>query len=146
MLSGCAKQYRHNLRLWGNRGGNNEANIALTSSGPHRFFILVSNFTPCFNGDMKQKPKLNNADIELLKKTFATRQEIQENFATREEIQQSFATKEDLDDAKQEILSSQEKFRSDFFEKIDPILKEVTTNREERTIINHRLEKLENVI
>ncbi len=95
---------------------------------------------------MKQKPKLNNADIELLKKTFATRQEIQENFATREEIQQSFATKEDLDDAKQEILSSQEKFRSDFFEKIDPILKEVTTNREERTIINHRLEKLENVI
>ena len=82
---------------------------------------------------MKQKPTLNVADIELLKKTFAT----------KEEMRLGFASKADLDEAKQEILENQQKFRSDFFEKIDPILKEVSTNRDERIIINHRLEKLE---
>ena len=47
---------------------------------------------------------------------------------------------EDLrEDIKQEIQQS----KSDIFDKIDPILKEVMANREERTIINHRLTKLE---
>jgi len=37
------------------------------------------------------------------------------------------------------------KLRSDFFEKIDPILKEVVTAREERPLIENRLEVLEEI-
>lgn len=37
------------------------------------------------------------------------------------------------------------KLKSDFLEKIDPILKEVKTAREERTLIESRLEALENI-
>lgn len=36
-------------------------------------------------------------------------------------------------------------FKSEFFEKIDPILKEVTTAREDRTLVENRLEKLEEI-
>jgi tryptophanyl-tRNA synthetase len=36
-------------------------------------------------------------------------------------------------------------FKSDLYEKIDPILKEVTTAREERPLIENRLEKLEEI-
>ena len=38
-----------------------------------------------------------------------------------------------------------EEFRSDFFEKIDPVLKEVMASREERALIENRLEKLESI-
>jgi len=37
------------------------------------------------------------------------------------------------------------KFKSDFFDKVDPILKEVVTSRDERTVSNKRLEKLEEI-
>jgi hypothetical protein len=36
-------------------------------------------------------------------------------------------------------------FESEFFEKIDPILKEITTAREERLLIENRLEALEDI-
>lgn len=36
-----------------------------------------------------------------------------------------------------------EEFKSEFFEKIDPILTEVTTARDERVLIENRVEKLE---
>src|SRR3990170_7411079 len=42
----------------------------------------------------KQKATLNQADISLLKKTFATKQDLQ-SFATKKDLQ-SFATKKDL--------------------------------------------------
>jgi hypothetical protein len=43
-----------------------------------------------------------------------------------------FVTKEDLTEG----LSS---FKSELFEKIDPILKEVVASREERVIIDHKI-------
>jgi hypothetical protein len=59
--------------------------------------------------------------------------------------------KEEVDESLEEKLDEQElkfekkltEFKSDFFEKIDPILKEVTTAREERPIFETRLEVLE---
>lgn len=55
-----------------------------------------------------------------------------------------------VDDNNQKIEQMFIKFRSDFYDKIDPILKEVVASREERTIVaeklsNHedRIEKLE---
>lgn len=91
---------------------------------------------------MKVKPVLGQADIDLLKKTFAPRQEMYDEIDKRTRIR--------IEAAKEEIIEKNEdsilKLKSDLFGKIDPVLKEVTTNREERTIINHRLEKLENVI
>jgi hypothetical protein len=35
--------------------------------------------------------------------------------------------------------------KSEFFERIDPILKEVTTAREDRTLVENRLEALEEI-
>ena len=56
---------------------------------------------------------------------------------------------EEMDSQKQDILEEMDnKFqnlKSDFFEKIDPILKEVTTAREERPLIENRLEALEEI-
>jgi len=49
---------------------------------------------------------------------------------------------EELDEKLEEKLS---KLKSDFFERIDPILKEVTTAREERPLIENRLEALEEI-
>ena len=54
-----------------------------------------------------------------------------------------------LENQKEDILGEIEnkltQLKSDFFEKIDPILKEVTTAREERPLIENRLEKLEEI-
>ena len=44
-----------------------------------------------------------------------------------EYLKEVFATKADL-----------QQFKSDFFDKIDPVLKEIMDNREERTILAHR--------
>jgi hypothetical protein len=52
----------------------------------------------------------------------------------KEELKQDFPTKEDFQD-----------FKSEFFDKIDPILKEVTTARGERTLLENRVEKLEDI-
>lgn len=49
---------------------------------------------------------------------------------------------EELDDKLDNKLT---KLKSDFFERVDPILKEVTTAREERPLIENRLEALENI-
>jgi len=54
-----------------------------------------------------------------------------------------------MDNQKEEILDQIDnkltKLRSDFFEKVDPILKEVVTAREERPLIENRLEALEEI-
>ena len=44
-----------------------------------------------------------------------------------EYLKEVFATKADL-----------QQFKSDFFDKIDPVLKEIVDSREERTILAHR--------
>ena len=52
----------------------------------------------------------------------------------------------------EELVNQEEKFekkltevKSEFFEKVDPILKEVVTAREERPLIENRLEALEQI-
>ena len=59
--------------------------------------------------------------------------------------------KEEVDTSLDEKLDTQElkfeqklsEFKSDFFEKVDPVLKEVVTAREERPLIENRLEAIE---
>jgi len=50
-----------------------------------------------------------------------------------------------LDDNEEMYEKKLTKFKSEFFEKIDPILKEVTTAREERPLIENRIEALEEI-
>ena len=57
-----------------------------------------------------------------------------------------------LDEQEQQFEGKLTEFKSEFFDKIDPVLKEVTASREERTlqsdrISNHedRIEKLEKI-
>ena len=52
---------------------------------------------------------------------------------------------EELDNQEQKFEDKLTEFKIDFFEKVDPILKEVTTAREERPLIENRLEKLERI-
>ena len=49
------------------------------------------------------------------------------------------------DEILEEIDTRLIKLKSDFYEKIDPILKEVTTAREERVLIENRIEGLEEI-
>ncbi len=52
---------------------------------------------------------------------------------------------EELDNQELKFEKKLTKFKSEFFEKVDPILKEVTTAREERPLIENRLEALEEI-
>lgn len=47
------------------------------------------------------------------------------------------------EDLEERLTQKIQQSKSDILDAIDPILKEVMANREERTIINHRLTKLE---
>ena len=59
---------------------------------------------------------------------------------TKKDLQEIDRRLEDrFESFKDEIFEALEKVRSEFFEKIDPILKEVLASREEREIINHRV-------
>jgi len=59
---------------------------------------------------------------------------------TKKDLQEIDRRLEDrFESFRDEIFGAFEKFRSEFFEKIDPILKEVLASREEREIINHRV-------
>lgn len=83
----------------------------------------------------KSKPTLNEADLKLLEEKFLTKED-GKNFATKNYVTNA------VDEAKEEILEEQRKFRSEFFDRIDPILKEVVANREERTIMAHYITEL----
>lgn len=50
-----------------------------------------------------------------------------------------------IDDQEQKFEAKLTEFKSEFFKKIDPILKEVTTAREERPLIENRIEALEEI-
>jgi len=50
-----------------------------------------------------------------------------------------------LDDNEEKYEKKLTEFKSEFFEKVDPILKEVTTAREERPLIENRIEALEDI-
>ncbi len=77
----------------------------------------------CFNKNMKRNSSLSSKDIELLKTLFPTKSE--------------------MVDMKEEILESQNTFKNEFFERIDPVLKEVNASREEREIVAGKLSELE---
>lgn len=50
-----------------------------------------------------------------------------------------------MDELEQKFEKKLVEFKSEFFEKIDPVLKEVVTAREERPLIENRIEKLEEI-
>lgn len=50
-----------------------------------------------------------------------------------------------LDDEEEKFEAKIVEIKSEFFEKVDPILKEVTTAREERPLLENRLEALEEI-
>lgn len=52
---------------------------------------------------------------------------------------------EKLDEQEDKFEKKLTEIKSEFFEKIDPILKEVTTAREERPLLENRLEALEEI-
>jgi len=52
---------------------------------------------------------------------------------------------EKLDKQEEKFEAKLTEFKSDFFEKIDPILKEVVTTREESPLVENRLEALEEI-
>jgi len=51
--------------------------------------------------------------------------------------------KEELGNQEQKFEEKISEVKSDFIEKIDPILKEIVTSREERPLIENRIEELE---
>ena len=50
-----------------------------------------------------------------------------------------------VEDVEEKFENKLTEFKSDFFNKIDPVLKEVTTAQEERPLIESRLEALEEI-
>ncbi len=101
-----------------------------------------------------KKGVLTEADIKALQKYFATKDDLN-RFATKDDLDK-YATKNyldtKLDQQKDGIVDEFKKFRSNFYDKIDPILKEVLASREERTIraeqhrrSQDRIEKLERI-
>ena len=54
-------------------------------------------------------------------------------------------TSEDLNQIKEILDEKLTNLKSEFFERIDPILKEVVTSREERPLVISRIEKIEKI-
>ena len=107
---------------------------------------------------------ITNNDIIKLKSVFATKKDLQrfatkqdlEKFATKDDLKmyatkddlkmhatkddlKMYATKDDLIDFKDEILKLLTKFRSDMYDKLDGILKEIVASRQEQTILSHKV-------
>ena len=103
---------------------------------------------------------ITDNDLKKLKTVFATKDDLKNlelkidgKFA---DLDNTFATKDDLkneirrverlideknDDLKDEISEQFLSWRDDFYSKIDPVLKEISKNDEERTIMNHKINK-----
>lgn len=75
---------------------------------------------------------ISDKDITKLKQTFATKKDLDR-----------FAIKQDVELIKNDMLDKVEamftRFKSDIFDKIDPILKEVIASREERVLVSAKL-------
>jgi hypothetical protein len=101
----------------------------------------------------KSKPTLNQADINLLKHTFATKDDLKA-FATKDDLR-AFATKDDLADLKavfatkddvrqivqEEIKSQVGKLptKNEFFSRMDDLAGDYKKFTEETPVINHQL-------
>ena len=93
----------------------------------------------------KQKRNLNQADLKLLRTIFLTKQEAKQ-FATKDDLsklekrfQATFATKLELDNLKYELEDKMTHHRDDLMTKLDKILKEILTSRQEQKIMVHRI-------
>ena len=82
----------------------------------------------------KQKPSLNQADINLLKKTFATKDDLK-SFATKDDLK-TFATKDDLKPIKDSLKTFATK---DDFQSIKNDLKSFATKDD----LNKKLKPIE---
>ena len=57
----------------------------------------------------------------------------------------SLVITKELSEQEEKFENELTEFKSDFFNRVDPVLKEVTTAREERTLVEDRLETLEEI-
>ena len=81
---------------------------------------------------------LTKKDWQEIDKRFAVIDKRFEQVDKRfEQLDRKFESR--LEDFREDILNIFDKFRSDLFDRIDPILKEVLASREEREIVSHRL-------
>lgn len=89
---------------------------------------------------MTSKRTLTQTDVDYLKEEF------KEDFPTKQDFK-NFKGEifEKIDEQEDKFEKKLTEFKSEFFEKIDPILKEVTTAREERPLIENRIEALEEI-
>ena len=107
----------------------------------------------------KQKPSLNQADVNLLKKTFATKDDLKP-FATKDDVKgivknqlkpikkdlkdleqrtiNTFLTKDEFYDFNEKLDVKLTKHRSDLMNTLDKILKEILSSREAQKILNER--------
>lgn len=117
----------------------------------------------------QSQPQFNQADIQLLKTIFLTKQEAQKfltkadakKFATKDDLRR-FATKDDLSRAMDRILNYTNKqfatkeelaevkqliknlpTKEEFFGRMDQLSSEYTTFTQEKTVLMHRFEQLE---
>lgn len=79
----------------------------------------------------KVKPTLNEADLDLIDRRI-----------DKKLMAQDARLNKKLDSLEDRFEKKLYEFRNDFFEKIDPILKEVLASREERSIIFHHVSEL----
>ena len=119
-----------------------------------------------FNGDMTNRKTLNQADAEFLKnefrKTFVTKEDNKNLVKTvvtevnKLLLAQDMRVQKHLNAQTVRLLTQnvelEEKFekkvedaKSGIFDRIDPVLKEVKTSQEERSLIEKRVEALEEI-
>jgi len=93
----------------------------------------------------KPKPTLNRSDLELLKKTFATKQDLK---GLRKEIidamtkylAQNYVTKTEFEELKEQVRRLPTK--DEFFAKMDEITGDYQKFLQERDAIQHQLEQV----
>lgn len=96
-----------------------------------------------------KKPKITLALIFSMLQNIATREEVQA--IVKEELK-NYPTKEDFsyDLSKHptnfDIDEKLTKLKSDFYDKIDPIIREIEDNREDRTLSTHKFERVDNTL
>lgn len=79
---------------------------------------------------------ITNNDINKLKEVFATKDDLKA-YATRDEVKAIVAEANDDQNAKIDAKLIQ--FRSDIFNKIDLVIGELKTIREEQAVVSYRL-------
>jgi uncharacterized protein YpuA (DUF1002 family) len=108
------------------------------------------------NEDLKQirtvvQGELNNQEQKFGKKLTETKSEFFDKIDDQEQKFEKKLTKvkdeffDKIDDQEQKFEKKLTEIKSEFFEKIDSILKEVTTAREERPLLENRIEALEKI-